>query len=232
MLVNALVMSDDAGTKVTFFFDFISPYAYVGHAQVQAIAQRTGRRVELVPVLFAAILDAHGQKGPAEIPAKRLYTFKDAFRKAHRLGLAGLVPPPGHPFNPLLALRVASVAMDDDAHRRLVTSLFETAWQRGEAIDTAEGVRAAIERAGLDAKALLEAAATTEIKARLRTRTSEAIARGVFGVPTTEVDGELFWGTDGLEFVEAYLRGEDPLPRDLAWAERPASATRPGSRKG
>lgn len=225
-------MSDDAGAKLTFFFDFISPYAYVGHARVQAIAQRTGRRVERVPVLFAAILDAHGQKGPAEIPAKRLYTFKDAFRKAHRQGLAGLVPPPGHPFNPLLALRVATVPMDDDAQERLVTSLFDTAWRRGEAIDTAEGVAAAIERAGLEAKPLLEAATTAEVKERLRTRTSEAIARGVFGVPTTDVDGELFWGTDGLEFVEAFLRGEDPVPRDLSWAERPASATRRGSRKG
>ncbi|AKV00787.1 2-hydroxychromene-2-carboxylate isomerase [Labilithrix luteola] len=224
-------MTDVADAKLTLFFDFISPYAYVAHTQVHAIAQRTGRRVELVPVLFAAILDAHGQKGPAEIPAKRLYTFKDAFRKAHRHGLGGLVPPPSHPFNPLLALRVASVPMADDARHALVASIFDTAWRRGEAIDGVSGVTAAIERAGLDAKALLEAAGAAENKERLRTHTSEAIARGVFGVPTTDVDGELFWGTDGLEFVEAYLRGDDPLPRDLSWAERPASATRPGSRK-
>ena len=133
-------------TRVRFCFDFISPYAYIASKSVQALAARHGRQVELVPVLFAALLDANGQKGPAEIPSKRLHTFKDAFRKAHRAGLT-LVMPPSHPFNPLTALRVVGV-VDDSAER----------------------------------------------------------AR--------------------LEFADAFLRGEDPAPRDLHAFDRPASAAR------
>jgi 2-hydroxychromene-2-carboxylate isomerase len=58
-----------------------------------------------VPVLFAGLLNALGTKGPAEVPPKRLYVFKHAFRLAHGLGVP-LAPPPAHPFTPLLALRV------------------------------------------------------------------------------------------------------------------------------
>lgn len=211
---------------LTFYFDFVSPYAFIAWTQVHAIAERNGRTVQPIPVLFAGLLDAHGTKGPAEIPAKRVYTFRDAYRKAHRLGLPALRPPPSHPFNPLLALRVASAPLDMDVKRRLIDALYEATWVLGTGIETPEAVAAAATRVGLDGAALVRDAQAPEAKQRLRDATEEAVAQGVFGVPTVLVDGEIFWGTDGLELVEGFLRGEDPVPKDLSWAERPASAVR------
>ncbi len=213
-------------TPLAFYFDFVSPYAFIAWTQVHAIAERNGRSVAPIPVLFAGLLDAHGTKGPAEIPAKRTYTFRDAYRKAHRLGLPTLRPPPSHPFNPLLALRVASLPPDPLEQRRLIDALYENAWVNGIGLETPETVGAAATRAGLDGEALVRAATTPEAKERLRAATADAVAHGVFGVPTVLVDDEIFWGTDGLELVEGFLRGEDPVPKDLAWAERPATATR------
>ena len=211
---------------LVFYFDFVSPYAFIAWTQVHAIAERNGRVVRPVPVLFAGLLDAHGTKGPAEIPAKRAYTFRDAYRKAHRLGLPVLKPPPSHPFNPLLALRVASAPLDTTMKRRLIDALYEATWVLGTGIETPEAVADAASRAGLDGAALVRDAQTPEAKQRLRDATEEAVAKGVFGVPTVLVDGEIFWGTDGLDLVESFLRGEDPVPKDLSWAERPASAQR------
>jgi len=223
-------------TDIVFYFDFISPYAYVAWNAIHALAARapTPRRIEPVPILFAALLDANGQKGPAEIPSKRIYTFKDAYRKAHRLGLPPLVPPPSHPFNPLVALRVASLPRFDGvdgeaARRRLVDALFAAAWRDGKGIEAASDVAAAASAAGLDGAALVREAEMPEAKARLKAQTAGALAAAVFGVPTLIVDGEIFWGVDSLDLAEARLRGEDPVPKDLAWAERPASATRKGS---
>ncbi len=217
-------------SALRFHFDFISPYAYIASTQIFALAERHGREVELVPVLFAALLDAHGTKGPAEIPAKRVYTFKDAYRKAHRAGLPPLRPPPSHPFNPLLALRASSSDLEPAARRRLVDALFDATWAAGLGIDSREAVAAAARRAGLEGDSIVAAAEDPVIKARLRAQTDGAVAAGVFGVPTITVDGELFWGTDGLELCDAFLRGEDPVPRDLAWASRPEGAVRRGSR--
>jgi 2-hydroxychromene-2-carboxylate isomerase len=214
---------------VIFYFDFVSPYAYVASTQVHAIAAKHGRAVELAPALFAALLGAHGTRGPAEVPAKRAYVFKDALRKAHALGLPPLVLPPSHPFNPLVPLRVAALPMDEEVRRRLVAALFAAAWAEGRSIEGAADVAAVATRAGVDGEALVRAAEQPEAKARLRARTDEALARGVFGVPTLVVDTELFWGVDALPFVEGFLRGEDPVPRagrDAGWDVRPSSVVR------
>src|SRR4051795_1024240 len=122
---------------ITFYFDFISPYAFIAWTQIHAIAERNGCDVDAVPVLFAGLLDAHGTKGPAEVPAKRVYTFRDAYRKAHRLGLPPIRPPPPPPFNPLLALRAAclpSTLLPGDAQRRLIDALYAATWTHGTGI--------------------------------------------------------------------------------------------------
>jgi len=210
-----------------FYFDFISPYAYLGWIQIHALAARHGREVEPVPILFAALLNHHGHKGPAEIPPKRLYIFKNVMRLAHRLGVS-LVPPPAHPFNPLLALRVASLPLPPAARRSLIDALFAAAWGGGGGVADAATVRRAVDAAGLDGAALLAEAETSAAKDRLRRQTDDALTHGLFGVPSVEVDGELFWGCDAFPDVETFLRGEDPvLPTDLArWANLPAAAQR------
>lgn len=210
-----------------FYFDFISPYAYLGWIQIHALAARHGREVEAVPILFAALLNHHGHKGPAEIPPKRLYIFKNVMRLAHRLGVP-LVPPPAHPFNPLLALRVASLPLPPAVRRSVIDALFAAAWGGGGGVADVAAVRRAVDAAGLDGAALLTEAAMPAAKDRLRLQTDDALAHGLFGVPSVEVDGELFWGCDAFPDVETFLRGEDPVsPTDLArWASLPAAAHR------
>lgn len=196
---------------VRFLFDFISPYAYVAWHRVHAIAARHRRVVEPVPVLFAGLLAAHGTKGPAEVPAKRAYVFKDAARAAHAAGLTFGMPP-AHPFNPLLALRLAGGELDEGARRDLITALYRAVWGGGGPGVTDPAVVAAIvDGIGLDGAALVAAAGAEPAKARLRAATDAAIADGAFGVPTLFVDGELFWGNDSLEHVDRFLAGEDPL---------------------
>lgn len=219
-------------TSIRFYFDFISPYAYVGWFSIRAIAERHGRALDPHPVLFAALLDAHGNKGPAEIPPKRRYTFVDAYRKAHDAGLGGITPPPSHPFNPLLALRVAGLDAAEDERRRVIDALFRAVWAGGGGVETPEAVRAILDGADVDGGDWVARAGAPTAKQALRARTDAALAAGVFGVPTAIADDELFWGVDGLGFLDRFLAGDDPLPGDLAvrWRDLPASATRPGSR--
>ena len=217
-----------SAAPLLFHFDFVSPYAYLGWKGVHAVAARHGREVEPVPVLFAALLDHHGQRGPAEIPAKRAYTFKNVMRVAHAAGIH-VEPPPAHPFNPLLALRAACVAWLSPGERRaLIDRLYDAAWAGGGGVADVEAVARAVRAAGLDAERVLADAASSETKARLRANTDAAIARGVFGVPTTIADGEPFWGYDALPHLDAFLRGEDPARPELLerWKDLPVGAAR------
>lgn len=219
--------------KIRFLFDYLSPYSYLAWTQVHTVAARHGALVEPVPVLFAALLDANGQKGPAEIPGKREYTFKDVLRKAALLGVP-VAPPASHPFNPLLPLRASSLdEIDPEDRRRLIDGLYRATWVESRAVDQPDVVEDVAREAGLDGPQIVRAARAEETKTRLRAQTEEAIARGVWGVPTLlathpQKPEELFWGLDSLPHLEAFLRGEDPVPTDATerWATVRPSATR------
>lgn len=203
---------------VDFWFDPISPYAWLA-ARSLARLDDAGIRLRFVPVLFAGLLKAHGNLGPAEVPAKRTYTFRDVMREAARRGLP-FAGPPGHPFNPLAALRMCTAIEDDGERRALALALMAACWERGEDIsDTAVLARLA-GAAGFDGKDLLERAATPAVKQALIAATDAAIADGIFGVPTFRADGELFWGGDRIEALLWHLDGgaidEEKLARFLA----------------
>jgi 2-hydroxychromene-2-carboxylate isomerase len=194
-------------SELVFYFDFISPYAYLGWTQIHALAARHGRGVRPVPVLFAALLGHSGTLGPAEIPLKRAYLYKDTKRLAATFGVP-FAPPPAHPFNPLLALRIAGL------DERTIDALYNAAWAGGGGIDSPERVAAVL---GEAAAALIARANEPAAKLRLREATDAAIAAGVFGVPTVIADDELFWGCDSFGHLERFLDGNDPLtPRDKA----------------
>ncbi len=218
--------------EIDFYFDFISPYAYVAWSEVSRLATAHDCIIHAYPVLFAALLDAHGTKGPAEVPAKRVYVFKDAFRKAHRAGLPPLTPPPSHPFNPLHALRAVAITTAPEERARLITALYGATWAGGGGVDGLDRVRSVATAAGLAGDAIAARAASQEAKDAVRANTERAVARGVFGVPTMLYQDELFWGVDSLLHLADMIEGKDPLPQGLLvqWSNLPASAIRPGSR--
>jgi 2-hydroxychromene-2-carboxylate isomerase len=213
---------------IVLYFDFLSPYAYIAACELPKLAARYGRTVEPRPVLLAALLASGGQKGPAEIPSKRVYVFKDVVRTAHALGLA-LSPPASHPFNSLLALRAASMPMPAEQRDALIARLWRASWggERRELSDRAV-VSALVAEVGLDPAVVLAYADGDAGKSAVRAQTEQAIARGAFGVPSIDVDGELYWGYDAFGHIERRLRGEDPLAGfDLSvWRDLPATAQR------
>jgi 2-hydroxychromene-2-carboxylate isomerase len=211
---------------VRFYFDYISSNAYLAWTQLPALAAKHGFEVEPVPVLFAGLLGAHGQLGPAEIPAKAFWMAKNTLRKASLLDVP-LNPPAFHPFNPLLALRASSVPDDPAARRALTGGLFRAVWVDGRHVSEPDVVRQVAADAGLDGAAVLAAAGGEDAKQRLRRQTDEAIARLVFGVPSMLVGDELFWGYDDFPYLERHLAGKDPI--DAVDWQRWVAAVRPSA---
>jgi 2-hydroxychromene-2-carboxylate isomerase len=211
---------------IVFYFDYISPFAYLASWRVAAIGARLGRRVEAAPVLLAGLLNHFGQLGPAEIEPKRRWAFRSALRRADRLGVR-LQPPPSHPFNPLLALRVTQAAPEEQRWSVMV-ALFEAAWGSGSGVEQAAGIREALRGRDVDVDQLLHAAATQPVKDALRASTERAIGEGVFGVPTCLIDGELYWGEDTLDDMVLEIESGGPKPdeRLARWLSIAATAQR------
>ena len=188
---------------ITFYLDFISPYAYLAFEQLPVALKGVSYSVRYKPVLFAGMLKHHGQLGPAEIRPKREWTYRQVLWLAHSLGIP-LQMPASHPFNPLALLRLA-VASDAEGtpNRYVCETLLRHVWCGGADATEAQRLQAVTQE--LDPQ---RAVNSDEVKAQLKANTDEAIELGVFGVPTFEVDGKLFWGLDALPMLRAYLSGD------------------------
>jgi 2-hydroxychromene-2-carboxylate isomerase len=205
-----------------FYFDFLSPYAYLAWCEIHNLAARHQREVVPIPVLLAALLRAHGQRGPAEIAPKREYIFKHVFRLAQEMGRPFSYPA-HHPFNPLLPLRLVSLDLPRAIQKYLIDRCFAALWAGPEGLASTDSLRLLLgtlpamfpEVSGLAPEELIAAAESDTTKAKLRAQTEEAIAKGVFGVPTICVDGELFWGLDSLPHVDRFLSGRDPINSEV-----------------
>jgi 2-hydroxychromene-2-carboxylate isomerase len=207
--------------KISWVFDLISPYSYLSLKQLPLLP--AGTQLDLVPVLFAGLLNHHGQVGNAEIASKRRFTYRFIVWRARKMGVP-LKMPPAHPFNPLSALRLVIAAGSD---RRPVETAFDFVFGQGR--DVADpAVLADLGRAlGIeDVEAALN---DPEVKRTLRNNTEWAIERGVFGVPTFVIGEELFWGHDALDMAVDYLR--DPArfnDREMSRIDTlPVGVTRP-----
>lgn len=186
-----------------WFFDFVSPFAYLQLEQFDKLPR--GLRIEPRPMLLGAVLSHWGQKGPAEIAGKRVFTYRHALHRAQRLGIAYCMPP-AHPFNPVKALRLA-IAMGNSLD--VISSIFRYIWREGRDVGSPDGFAALCE--AMDYPEGLHAVEAPAVKNALRENTDRAISLRVFGAPTFVLDGDLFWGEDATDLFIDCVASHDWL---------------------
>jgi 2-hydroxychromene-2-carboxylate isomerase len=197
---------------VDFWFDALSPYAWLAFDRLPQALEGLNVAVNYQPVLLAGLLAHWGQKGPAEITPKRAWTYRQVLWLAHQQGTPLQLPQP-HPFNPLVLQRlaVAAAPAGGTPSRRTVELLFRHVWCRDGADPNEPAALAALAAA----VAPQRDPAGDGVKAELRERTEAAVALGLFGVSTLVCDGRPFFGLDALPMLRAALAGE-------AWFDTPA----------
>ena len=189
---------------LVFYFDVISPYAWMAFVRLPVALEGHSYSVRYQPVVLGAVLSHHGQLGPAEIPAKRDWTYRQTLWLARSLGVE-LQMPARHPFNSLALLRLAVASNENGSPNRYVTEqLFRHVWCGGADAADPQRLRALTEQLAPARDPHSDA-----VKAELRAHTDAALAQGLFGVPTIEVDGRMFWGLDALGMLRAYLDGDE-----------------------
>jgi 2-hydroxychromene-2-carboxylate isomerase len=182
---------------VSWVFDVISPFAYLGLRDLERLPAHVELR--FMPVLLAPLLNHSGQLGPAEIPSKRTFTYRFVLWRARTLGLPMRFPPV-HPFNPLAALRLIVAAGSD---RRAASTVLEAVFRDGRDVTDAAVIADLARMLGVAEPE--RAVSDPAVKQRLRENTDWAIAHGVFGVPTLVIGEELFWGHDAFQMALDYL---------------------------
>ncbi|MEL6342566.1 MAG: 2-hydroxychromene-2-carboxylate isomerase [Myxococcota bacterium] len=199
---------------VDFYFDFSSPYAYLGATQIARVVDEAGGTLVWKPFLLGGVFKAIGapmvplnEMGPK----KRAYNTVDMMRWADWHGVA-LSWPTRFPMNTVKPLRIALAL---DAPQAWISRVFRAYWAEDQDISSPDVLAGLLDEMGMNAS-LLEKTADPAIKMKLREATEAAVAAGVFGAPTSIVTHEgsgerqLFWGQDRLEFVRRAVQGWSP----------------------
>jgi len=189
-----------------WYFDFISPFSYLQWIQLRRDFPEL--RIQPKPVLLGGLLKHWGQLGPAEIPGKRVHTYRMVLWQARELKIP-LKFPPAHPFNPLPALRLALAAKDIHQATDLI---FKHIWEDGLAADTIEALQPVASILGIEN--LAASLADAEVKTRLAQHGEQAIALEIFGVPTLIINHQLFWGNDATDLALQYIANPSMIDDD------------------
>ncbi len=204
--------------QIHFYFDFISPYAWLAFQALPQTLKGISHEVQYHPVVFGAMLKHHGQLGPAEMPGKRDWTYRQVLWLAKQQGV-DLKLPAAHPFNSLALLRLAVAAAGANGsaassntqgqpNRYVVETIFRHVWCEG--LEATDPDRLATLQAHLFSQPSVNFLdpQSAEVKQLLQQQTQQAIDLGLFGVPSMVVYGQVFWGNDALPMLRAYLEGD------------------------
>jgi len=190
-----------------FYFDYGSPYSYLADTQVEAIAKRAGAAQVRKPMLLGGVFKSTGNASPMTIELKSKWSATDLPMWARHYGVP-FRRNPFFPVNTLALMRGATAAQIDGVFEKYHPAMFKAMWVDGRNLNDIKEVVAVLTAAGLDAQKIGNRIQDQDVKDRLKATTDEAVARGVFGAPTSFVDDMMFFGNDRLPFVEMALKGE------------------------
>ncbi|HXH30704.1 MAG TPA: 2-hydroxychromene-2-carboxylate isomerase [Bacteriovoracaceae bacterium] len=198
--------------QLIFYFDFLSPFSYFAWMKLQQLVHEKQLKIEYKPTPLGPLLNHWQIKGPGEVTPKREFLLKQCLRYSKRFGLP-FTTPQTHPFNSLYALRLALKGVAGDHQEKVISTLWSAGWQKRIDMGNPDELLAALRDNGLPHEELYEKSFSREAKAELKANIQQALAAGVFGVPSFTVGTELFWGNDALPDVMDFLEGTDLLDR-------------------
>ena len=191
---------------IEFYFDFSSPYGYIGSTRITALAARHARSVQWKPMLLGAVFKVTGSGPLPSLPLKGDYALRDMPRTARFHGVPLKMPTP-FPISTQAPAR-AICWLQEQAPEKVeaaVLALYRAYFVDGKDISSPAVTAEALGPLGIDSTAVLTALNDPAVKERLKVQTDSAIARGVFGSPYVFVDGEPFWGNDRFDQIERWL---------------------------
>ena len=199
-------------TELTFWFDVHSPWAYLASFRIGDLARTHGLRLRWRSLHLPRLLDEIGGHKPLEASPQRVAWFRqDIADHAELLGVP-LRTHPNYPLRNSRALRACILAEDEGKAEGFVRRVLKGYWAEEADITDLEQLARWGAETGLDGDAVKAAAMSDAFKARLDANTSEAIARGVFGVPTIDTGARLYFGNDRLDLLDSHIaQGKIPL---------------------
>ncbi len=183
-----------------FYFDFISPYSFIAHKEIQKIEKKFSFKVKYKPILLGGLHNLHGIKAPAFIPAKAKHMIRDCKLLAEKNKVKFKFNS-YFPIRSLNLMRGVLVAEEDNLKSYYVDKIFDAIWQDGLNMNDENVVQKILKNLSINPKTFMLRSTSSSIKDALRNKTDEAYNKGIFGAPSFVANNKIFWGQDRIEFV-------------------------------
>tara|TARA_B100000963_G_scaffold358744_1_gene384113 strand:+ start:3395 stop:3982 length:588 start_codon:yes stop_codon:yes gene_type:complete len=183
-----------------FYFDFISPYSFLAHKEIQKIEKKNSIKIRYRPILLGGLHNLHGIKAPAFIPAKAKHMIRDCKLIAEKNRI-NFKFNSYFPIRSLNLMRGVLVAEEDNIKSYYIDSIFNAIWQDGLNMNDENIIQKVLKNLNINPKTFLLRVLSSSIKDSLRKKTTEAYEKSIFGAPTFVSNNKIFWGQDRIEFV-------------------------------
>lgn len=184
---------------IDFWYSIGSTYSYLTVMRLAGVEARSGLSFRWRPMDVRSIMVAQNNIPFKYKPVKTAYMWRDIERRAARYGLHPRLPAPYPLPGLVLANLVATIGAEEGWIRDYTIATYRRWIEGGDPAGQEPNLSASLSEIGCDPETILLTAETEEVKRRLRAETEEARKKGIFGSPTFDVAGELFWGDDRLE---------------------------------
>ncbi len=183
-----------------FYFDFISPYSFLAHKEINKIERKNSIKIKYKPILLGGLHNLHGIKAPAFIPAKAKHMIRDCKLIAEKNHIKFKFNS-YFPIRSLNLMRGVLVAEEDNYKSYYIDSIFNSIWQDGLNMNDENIIQKILKNLNVNPKTFLLRVASSSIKESLKKKTNDAYEKGIFGAPTFVSNNKIFWGQDRIEFA-------------------------------
>ena len=183
--------------EVEFYFDFISPYAYLAYKKIQSLPKDI--KIKYKPVLLGALHNLEGITAPAFIKPKLKHMISDCDLIANK-NKSNFIWNSKFPINSLGVMR-GYLFINAENRELYLNVMFDAYWKDNLDISNEKILKNLLEKCKINSIKFFDGIKDLKIKDELKSITQEAHDKGIFGAPTFVVNNKIFWGQDRLEFA-------------------------------
>ncbi len=185
---------------IEFYFDFSSPYSYLGYKELKKLEKKNPIKIKYMPVFLGGLHNSAGVTPAAFISLKAKYMIKDTKLVSEKKNIK-------FKFNSYFPIKTVNfmrgfiISEKEGFEKIYVEKIFNAIWKDGLNMNDPIVIEKVLKNMDLNPRIFLSKAADIKIKDRLRKLTNEALKKGIFGAPTFMINKKIFWGQDRLSYA-------------------------------
>ena len=186
--------------SIEFYFDFSSPYAYLGFKEIKKYEKKYPFQIKYMPIFLGGLHNSAGVTPAAFNKIKSKYMVLDtkliANKKNIKFNFNSYFP-----IKTVNFMRGAIIAKDNNYEKIYVEKIFDSIWRDGLNMNDNIIINKVLKNLDLNPSIFFGKVSDIKIKDKLKKLTNDALKKGIFGAPTYYVNRKIFFGQDRLSYA-------------------------------